>query len=207
MTSCLLNRNLTKSSFCGYSLKQISDIFLANYEHVGTELTTQGGGAVSGYTVSNITGDTTFYRIEPAKDTASYNDDLVIGGNGSKYRNHVLNFSFNSAYDERVASVLDALSLGRFVAVLKLSDGSAVMMGRLTGLEATAASSLSEAAADGANGLQITLGCNTTEPVLPVSPEVLQKIMNSIGEDGAEVEGGSDENGSTSGGGTGNNPL
>ena len=185
-TSCLLNRNLTKADFCGYSLKQITDIYLANYQHVGAELTTAGGSSIgeSGYIVESISGDTTWYRIEPAKDTASYNDDLVIGGNGSKYRTHALTFSFNSAYDEHVADALDKLSLGRFVAVLKLSDGNAVMLGRLTGLQASTASSLSEAAADGANGINITLDCNTVEPALPLSTEALAKVMASVGEDG-----------------------
>lgn len=202
--SCLLNRNLTKSDFCGYSLKQITDIFLANYENVGTELTTAGGSAIgtSGYIVQTISGDTTWYRIEPAKDTASYNDDLVIGGNGSKYRTHAVSFAFNSAYDERVADVLDKLSLGRFVAVLKLSDGNGVMLGRLTGLQASAASSLSEAAADGANGINITLDCNTVEPALPLSQEALAKIMGSVGEDGETPSGGEG-----TGGANGGNPL
>ena len=201
-TSCLLNRNLTKADFCGYSLKQITDIYLANYQHVGAELTTAGGSAIgeSGYIVKTISGDTVWYRIEPAKDTASYNDDLVIGGNGSKYRTHALTFSFNSAYDEHVADALDKLSLGRFVAVLKLSDGNAIMLGRLTGLQASTASSLSEAAADGANGINIVLDCNTVEPALPLSQEALAKIMGSVGEDGETPSG-------DNGGGTGNNPL
>lgn len=176
---CLLSQNLTKEDFCGYSLKQITDIYLANYSQVGAELTTAEGTAISesGYVVSAITGDTAWYHIEPAKDSSSYNDDLVIGGNGSKYRTHTMTFSFNSAYNENVAKALDMLSLGRFVAVLKLSDGNGVMLGRLTGLEASSASSLSEAAADGQNGITITLECNTVEPALPLSANALSAIM------------------------------
>lgn len=179
--NCLLNQNLTKTEFCGYSLKQITDIYLANYSEVGAELTTAEGEAISesGYVVDAITGNTAWYRIEPAKDSSSYNDDLVIGGNGSKYRTHTMTFSFNSAYSEDVAKALDMLSLGRFVAVLKLSDGNGVMLGRLTGLQASAASSLSEAAADGANGINITLECNTVEPALPLSKAALDKVMKS----------------------------
>lgn len=179
--NCLFNQNLTKAEFCGYSLKQITDIYLANYVNVGAELTTAEGDAISesGYVVENITGATKWYHIEPAKDSSSYNDDLVIGGNGSKYRTHTMTFSFNSAYDEEVAKALDMLSLGRFVAVLKLSDGNGVMLGRLTGLQASAASSLSEAAADGQNGITITLECNTVEPALPLSPEALAAVMKN----------------------------
>lgn len=188
MANCLLNRNLTREDFCGYSLKQITDIYLANYSQVGAELTTSAGGAVgeSGYIISNITGDTKWYHIEPSKDSSSYNDDLVVGGNGSKYRTHSMTFSFNSAYNEELAAVLDQLSLGKFVAVLKLTDGNAIMLGRMTGLEASAASSLSEAAADGQNGINVTLECNTTEPALPLSTEALTAILGNIGTEGTE---------------------
>lgn len=181
-TTCLLSKSLTKENFCGYALKQITDIYLANYTQVGTELTTAAGSSIgeSGYVVSGITGDTQWYHIEPAKDSSSYNDDLVIGGNGSKYRTHTMTFSFNSAYSEEVAQALDKLSLGRFVAVLKLSDGNGIMLGRLTGLEASSASSLSEAAADGQNGITITLECNTVEPALPLSSEALNTVISKV---------------------------
>lgn len=179
--NCLLNQNLTRTEFCGYSLKQISDIYLANYQDVTTALntdSTSGESFVSGYTVIGTTleKDAKWYHIEPAKDSASYNDDLVVGGNGSKYRTHTMTFSFNSEYNENVANALDMLSLGRFVAILKLSDGNGIMLGRLTGLEASAASSLSEAAADGQNGITITLECNTVEPALVVSGDVIKQL-------------------------------
>ena len=168
--TCLLSQSLTKKDFCGYALKQITDIYLANYTEVGTELTTAAGAAIgeSGYIVNEITGTTKWYHVEPAKDSSSYNDDLVIGGNGSKYRTHTMTFSFNSAYSEEVAKVLDKLSLGR-----------------LTGLEASSASSLSEAAADGQNGITITLECNTVEPALPLSADALEAVMASNVEEGA----------------------
>lgn len=180
-TTCLLNKGLTSADFCGYSLKQITDIYLANYTEVGTELTTATGEALgdSGYEIEAITGTTTWYHIEPAKDSSSYNDDLVIGGNGSKYRTHTMTFSFNSAYGAEIAQALDKLSLGRFVAVLKLSDGNGIMLGRLTGLQASSASSLSEAAADGQNGITITLECNTVEPALPLSAAALNTVIES----------------------------
>lgn len=160
MAICSINQNLTKSDFCGYSLKQIVTIYLANYADVNITLDEDG------YTVKTATG--TWYKVEPAKDSASYNDDLVVGGNGSKYRTHTMTFSFNGAYDAKLAEVLDGLSLGKFVAVLQLTDGSRVMLGRTVGLEATSASSLSEAAADGQNGITVTLEANVTEPALVV---------------------------------------
>lgn len=173
---CLLNKGLTKETSCGYSLKQINEIYLANYAEVSTEIDDARG---EGYTVESITGTSKWYKFEPAKDTSSYNDDLVVGGNGSKYRTHTMTFSFNGVYNEAVAETLDDLSLGKFVAVLKLSDGSGIMLGRLTGLEASAASSLSEAAADGQNGITVTLECNTTEPALPLSAAALKTVVES----------------------------
>ena len=171
---CLLNKGLSRADVCGYSLKQIVDIYLANYSEVESTISKD---EADDYTVKSITGTAKWYKFEPAKDTSSYNDDLVVGGNGSKYRTHTMTFSFNGAYSATVAEVLDDLSLGKFVAVLKLSDGSAIMLGRLTGLEASAASSLSEAAADGQNGITVTLECNTTEPALPVAKEALDSIV------------------------------
>lgn len=165
MAICALNKNLTKSDFCGYSLKQIVTIYLANFADTTVTLDTDG------YTVKTVNG--TWYKVEPAKDSASYEDSLVVGGNGSKYRTHTMTFSFNGAYDSTLAEVLDGLSLGKFIAILQLTDGSRVMLGRTVGLEATAASSLSEASADGNNGISITLEANVTEPALVVGTDVV----------------------------------
>lgn len=205
MANCLLNKNLTKTDFCGYSLKQITDIYLANYsEVVSKDPAATGATAVEGkftiemdtdgYTVKKITATTggtspKFARVEPAKDSSSYNDDLVVGGNGSKYRTHSITFSFNGAYSAVLAEILDDLSLGRFIAVLKLSDNSYIMLGRLTGLEASAASSLSEAAADGMNGINVTLECNTVEPALVLSPDAVTTLLANVVTD-AEADGG-----------------
>lgn len=178
--SCSIDKNLTKADFCGYSLKQIVNIYLANFADVN-----ESGIAVTlgddGYSVSTITATIKkFAKIEPTKDTASYNDDLVIGGNGSKYRTHTITFGFNGAYNADLAAVVDELSLGKFVAVLELSDGSAIMLGRSTGLEASAVSSLSEAAADGQNGITVTLSANTTESALVVSPTALAAVKAAL---------------------------
>lgn len=174
MISCLLKKNLEKTDFCGYSLKQITDIYLANFaELTGVQMDE------TGYEVTGITGTSKWSHVEVAKDSASYNDDLVVGGNGSKYRTHSITFSFNGAYNKDLAAILDTLSLGRFVAVCRLSDGNAIMLGRLTGLEASSASSLSEAAADGQNGINITLECNTVESAIPVAASVLETIVTN----------------------------
>lgn len=174
MAVCTINKNLTRTEFCGYSLKQITTIYIANYEDTSVKVTPDGENS---YTVSAAEGN--WYSITPAKDSASYNDDLVVGGNGSKYRTHTVTFSFNGAYNAELAEVLDALSLGKFYVVLGLTDGTAIMLGRTTGLEASAASSLSEAAADGQNGITVTLEANVTEPALVVSSTALDSIKQA----------------------------
>lgn len=170
--SCTLNKNLSRADFCGYSLRSVSMIYLANYSDATATLDTDG------YTVKSVTG--TWYSIDPAKESASYEDSLVIGGNGSKYRTHSITFSFNGSYSAEMAEVIDSLSLGKFIAVLALSDGSNIMLGRVTGLEASAASSLSEASADGNQGLTITLEANVTEAALVVSEEAMETIKTSV---------------------------
>lgn len=166
--SCTLNKNLTKVDFCGYSLRSVSMIYLANYSEATATLDTDG------YTVKSVTGK--WYSIEPAKESASYEDSLVVGGNGSKYRTHTITFSFNGAYNAEMAEVVDALSLGKFIAVLSLSDGTNIMLGRTSGLEASTASSLSEAASDGAQGLNVTLEANVAEAALVVSEEAMTTV-------------------------------
>lgn len=189
---CTLNKNLTKADFCGYSLKQIVNIYLANFDQVKNLESSESAGPeetlitvktdTDGYSISEIktTETAKFAKIEPSKDSASYNDDLVIGGNGSKYRTHTITFSFNGAYDANLAMIVDSLSLGKFVAVLELTDGSAIMLGRKGGLEATAVSSLSEAAADGQNGITVTLSANTTEAALVLAEGALDAVKAGI---------------------------
>lgn len=180
LNECLLNSGLKRTDICGYSLKQINEIYLANYSEITAfTFTTDTDGAISAVTLED-SATAKWYMFEPSKDTSSYNDDLVVGGNGSKYRTHSMTFSFNGAYSAKVRNVLDNLSLGKFVAVLKLSDGSGIMLGRLTGLEASAASSLSEAAADGQNGITITLDCNTTESAIPFTYDSASKTYPGL---------------------------
>ena len=50
MAVCKLNKDLLRSNTCGYSLPEITDVYLANYEDVtGTTLTanTEGGTEVA----------------------------------------------------------------------------------------------------------------------------------------------------------------
>lgn len=174
MAVCKLNNDILKSGVCGYSLKQIVDLYFANYEDVTA--TTLG---TSGNTVATITMAESgkFYHVEPNKDSASFEDSLQVADAGAKYRATTLTFSYGGVYDGDAVDNLDAFSLGRFMAAAKLSDGTWVLFGRLTPLEASAATFTSAAEATGFNGEQITLTNNTVESPLPLDEAAIKTIL------------------------------
>lgn len=174
MAVCKLSKDILKSGVCGYSLKQIVDLYFANYEDVtGTTLGTEGN------TVKTITmkDQAKFYHVEPNKDSASFEDTLQVGDAGSRYRQSNVTFSYGGAYDGDAVDNLDAFSLGRFVCAAKLSDGTWVLFGRLTPMEASTATFSSAAEATGFNGQQITLTNNTTESPLPLEETAISTVL------------------------------
>lgn len=174
MAVCKLNKDILKSGVCGYSLKQIVDLYFANYEDVtSTELGTEGN------TVKTITMNSSakFYHVEPNKDSASFEDTLQLGDAGSRYRTSTVTFSYGGQYDGDAVDNLDAFSLGRFVCAAKLSDGTWVLFGRLTPLEASVATFSSAAEATGFNGQQITLTNNTVESPLPMEEAAVKTVL------------------------------
>ena len=176
MAVCKLTKDILRSVICDYSLKQIVDLFFANYEDVTS--TTLGEQA---NTVKTITmkPEAKFYHVEPNKDSASFEDTLQMGDAGSKYRSTSLTFSYGGVYNGDTVDGLNAFSLGRFVAAAKLSDGTWVLFGRLTPLEASAASFTSSAEATGFQGQQITLVNNTKEPPLPLEETAISTITGA----------------------------
>lgn len=174
MAVCKLNKDILKSGVCGYSLKQIVDLYFANYEEVtATTLGTEGN------TVATITmkEQAKFYHVEPNKDSASFEDTLQVGDAGSRYRTSTVSFSYGGSYDGDAVDNLDAFSLGRFVCAAKLSDGTWVLFGRLTPLEASAATFSSAAESTGFNGQQITLTNNTVESPLPLEEAAINTVL------------------------------
>lgn len=170
MAVCLLNNDILKSNTCGYSLKQIVELYLANYDDVtSVEVSAPEGG--KGVEVKTITlgSSKKFYRVEPEKNSATYNDDLMVGDGGAKYRSTTITWNIGGAYTPQMVDVLDALSLGRYIIVARLSDGNYIMFGRLTPMEANAASLQSAAEATGFNGITVTFNNNTVESPVPLS--------------------------------------
>lgn len=178
MAVCKLSQDILKSNTCGYSLKQIVQLFLANYEDV-TATTIGAPTEGKGVEVKTITlaSSAKFYKIEPSKDTATFTDSLQVGDGGSKYRQTEITWNIAGAYTPEMVDVLDALSLGKYVIVARLSDGSYVMFGRLTPMEANAAGLQSAAEATGFNGIAVTFQNNSVESPLPLSAEAIQTVL------------------------------
>ena len=175
MAVCSLDKDLLRSTSCGYSLPQIVTLYVANFADVkATALSTQGD-EISGITM--VTG-ATFHVIEPAKNSASFTDELVTNDNGARYRTQNITFSVTGQYDKDKHSALDALSLGKYFVVAKTAEGSYIAFGRRTGLEASAASN-SGGSADANNGMTITLTADVTESALPLTKEAIAQVIGN----------------------------
>lgn len=179
MAICKLNKNLTRTTSCGYSLPEIVDLYLINYEDLdptsGTAISSSAGcEAITAITL--VTG-ASVYHVEPAKNSASFEDTLVVGDNGNKYRNASITFNVSGKYDECMHGALDALSLGRYFVVVKTADGNYLGMGRISPLEAETATL---AGGSDTNGLQIVLSGNIAESPLPLSNEAVATILGKV---------------------------
>ena len=171
--SCNLTKDLLRGSTCGYSLPEVKDIYIANYNDVTAAPVNYD--CTSGVTVSAITmsGSSKFYHIEPAKNSVTFTDELVVEDNGRKYRTHTLTFSLDGKYDKDKVCPVDALSLGRFYAVVVTADGEWLMLGHEVGLEASAQST---AGGQDSNGVTITLSANVAESIVPLSATAIATV-------------------------------
>ena len=174
MAVCSLDKDLLRSTSCGYSLPQIVTLYVANFADVKTTVPEEGD-EISGITM--VSG-ATFHVIEPAKNSASFTDELVTNDNGARYRTQNITFSVTGQYDKDKHSALDALSLGKYFVVAKTAEGSYIAFGRRTGLEASAASN-SGGSADANNGMTITLTADVTESALPLTKEAINTVIGA----------------------------
>lgn len=174
--SCSLNKDLLRSNTCGYSLPEVKDIYLANFADVTSAPVNYN--CESGVTVTGITLATgaTFYHIEPAKNSVSYTDELVVEDNGNKYRTHTLTFTLAGKYDKDMVCPVDALALGRFFVVVATADGEYLALGRTVGLEA---SEQSVAGGGDTNGITVTLSGNVTETAVPLNAAAIEVVKGN----------------------------
>lgn len=177
MAICLLNKSLTKDTQCGYSLPQIVELYLMNFGEVTG--TTVAQNEVTAITFGN---EAKAYKVEPAINSANWSDNLAVGASGNKYRIHTVGFSYNSAYNSGMVDSVDALSLGKYIAVSRMADGSYLMFGRNTGLEAGADGVNNSGSGDATAqaGLVVTLTANTLEAALPLSEEAVTALLAKV---------------------------
>ena len=174
MAVCSLDKDLLRSTSCGYSLPQIVTLYVANFADVKATVPEQGD-EISGITM--VSG-ATFHVIEPAKNSASFTDEYVRNDNGAQYRTQTITFSVTGTYDKDKHNALDALSLGKYFVVAKTAEGSYIAFGRLTGLEASAASNAG-GSADNTNGMTITLSADVTESALPRAEGAISTVIGA----------------------------
>jgi hypothetical protein len=150
MGNCKLTKSLDNKA-CEYAIAGARAVYLANYfapiEYIppaGEEVYAPPVNAIAyqynadGY-ISSIhlpTGEF-FYEVTGENNTISFTDTLLAGGNGSKYRQHTVNAVLNQ-YDIDVLNEGDALSLGRFIAVVIDNADRITVLGRTGGLSAPA---------------------------------------------------------------------
>lgn len=176
MAVCLIDRGLTKDSQCGYSLPKIVELYLTNFADVTATTLSEGKQEIATITL----GDSKkFYKVEPAINSASWSDNLGVGGSGNKYRIHTVGFSYSSAYDAEMVDTVDALSLGKYIAVARMADGSYLMFGRNVGLEADADGVNNSGSGDASAeaGLVVSLTANTLEAALPLSQDAIKTVL------------------------------
>lgn len=175
--TCKLNRNILRTTSCGYSLLEINDIYIANYDDIKTAKGEDSGGCESVTSVTTATTGANFYHVVPAKNSTTFTDELVVLDNGVKYRTHTLTFSISNRYDGCMHIDFDNLSLGRFLVVVKTADGNYLMLGRLTALEASVATL---AGGGDSNGINITLTANVAESALPLDDTAVEQVLELV---------------------------
>ena len=168
-----LNKDLLRSTSCGYSLPQIVTLYLANFADVKATALSEQKDEISGITMVN---EAKFYVVEPAKNSASFTDEYVRNDNGAQYRTQTITFSVTGQYDKDKHNALDALSLGQYFVVAKTAEGNYIAFGRLKGLEASAASNAG-GSANNTNGMTITLTADVTESALPLVGAAIDKVI------------------------------
>lgn len=177
MAVCVLNTDVLRSGACGYTLGNVVDIYLANYSDVTATALTDSKQEVATITMK---ASSKFYHIEPAKNSASWSDNLQVGGSNNKYKRHQLVFTVNKNYDADAVDIVDALALGRYIAVAKLSNGTYIMLGRGAGLEAIESDNVTNQGSgdpSGESGITATLIADLEESALPLAEAAVKTVL------------------------------
>lgn len=172
---CKLTQNITKDK-CAYSVAGIKAIYLLNYDSANeyTFGVDEKAGEIATIALAN---DGKAYKVDFIDNTASFSDELAVNGNGGKYRTHTLNFTL-SEYDYRILNQGDALSLGKFTAIVVDKNNRVITLGRNNGLNATAFNYASGAAEADANGWTVTMaGTEIEVGRLVISEKIVSDLV------------------------------
>lgn len=179
--NCKLNRNILRTTSCGYQLLEIKEIYLGNFDDISTSITSDTAGCESITAVTSAataTGTVNVYKIQPTRNSVSFTDELVVDDNsGAKYRTHTLTFGIPNKYDACLHIDFDNLSLGKFIAFVVTADGNMLALGRLVGLEASAATF---GGGSDQNGITVTLAANVAESAMPVSDTAKEQVEGLV---------------------------
>lgn len=188
MANCKLTKSLD-NKFCEYAVAGVSALYLANWYPAVTGATSVEGSIayqkdVDGYTDKIMLPTTEkFYKIEGGDATISFSDELLAGGNGGKFRQHTVNAVVNQ-YDVVALNQGDALSLGKFIAVVIDNAGRPIVLGRTSGLSAPAGgfNYNSGAAAADATGWTLILQGLSMEiaPILKSAALITPKFVSPV---------------------------
>lgn len=172
--SCKLNKELLRGDNCGYVLQSVTNIYLANAADV-----TFATSEADPYLVTGVTGGE-WFKIEPAKNTASFTDVLNVTDSGNKYRTHSLSFSVIGVYSDELQEALDQLSLGSYVAFAQFASGDAVLLGSPSaGLEATVVTNTGSASATEASGISVEMSADLTNSAYAFTEAEMKAIVDA----------------------------
>lgn len=130
---CLITAGISKD--CAHAFGGIKELKIGNFDEL-SGVTYDASGVVTGVT---LTSGATIYDFEYVKDTGQALEELVENG-ASSFINQTINFQLNGITQAK-KEILDALSLGKFFAIVKKTDNNYWFFGELAksaGLEATA---------------------------------------------------------------------
>lgn len=179
---CKLQASITKKN-CQYTIAGIKALYLFNYNPAVKYTMEEPDKGNSPITEITLPEGEKLYKLEFTDNTASWSDELAVNGNGGKYRTHTLNFTL-SQYDYDLLNQADALSLGKFVAVVVDRSGRSVVLGRNNGLSATSFNYASGAADADANGWTTVMTASEIEIGKLLKDE---SVISSISESVPEV--------------------
>lgn len=179
--NCKLTKSLNNRQ-CSYAIAGARAVYLLNFypANIVTEAPEEPVPNMITY-VEDADGKVTqvllptgesFYAIDSAAETISATDALQVSQ--GKYRLHTVNATINRL-DNDVITEMDALSLGRFVAVVVDNAGQPRIYGRLNGLTAPAdgVNDTTGAAATDTSGVALILSGAQTETLKFMTSEAV----------------------------------